>query len=78
MTWNYRVIRKTNTGYDHLDELYAIHEVYYSKDGKPEMVTVEPVGIVGEDYAELCAELAHYTEAFSKPVLNYEDIGNAD
>ena len=73
MTWNYRVVKKTYMG----EALLGIHEVYYT-DGNPEMVTVDPVGITGDDMAELRAELAHYTEAFSKPVLNYEEIPSAN
>ncbi len=74
MTWNYRVVRKTETGYDKLGEYYGIHEVYYDDDGKPEMVTVEPVGIVGDDLLELQEEFVHYLRALLKPVLNYEEI----
>ena len=75
MTWNYRVVRKTETGYDNLGEYYGIHEVYYDDDGNPEMVTVEPVAIVGDTLLELQWEYAHYLRALLKPVLDYDDIG---
>ena len=74
MTWNYRVVRKTNTGYDMLDEYYGIHEVYYDDDGNPEMVTVDPVGIVGDSLLELRQEYVYYLRALLRPVLDYEDI----
>ncbi len=70
MTWNYRVVRKT----DEAEPLYGIHEVYYDSDGKPEMVTVEPVAIVGDSLLELQEEFVHYLRALLKPVLNYEEI----
>lgn len=74
MTWNYRIIKKTNTGYDNLDEYYGIHECYYDSDGVPEMVTVDPVGPAGDTYEELVHDFANMIAAFGKPVLDYEDI----
>jgi len=74
VTWNYRVVKKTNTGYDNLEEYYGIHEVYYSEEGVPEMVTVEPVGPAGDTLEELKQDLAYMLEALKKPVLDYEDI----
>lgn len=74
MTWNYRVVKKSNTGYDNLDEYYGIHEVYYDDDGKPEMVTVDPVGAAGDTLEELKHDLAYMIAALDMPVLNYEDI----
>ena len=78
MTWNYRVIRKTQTGYDNLGEYYGIHEVYYDDDGNPEMVTVEPVGPDGDTYEELVEDISCMIDAFGKATLDYEDIGNAN
>jgi hypothetical protein len=43
MHWNHRVIRSRRNG----EEWYAIHEVYYDDDGKPETYTAEPDGIEG-------------------------------
>ena len=70
MTWNYRVIKKAYMGETSL----GIHEVYYDDDDKPEMVTVEAVGAVGDDLKDLTCELMHMLAALDKPVLNYEDI----
>ncbi len=67
MTWNYRVIRRE-------DEIYAIHEVHYNKDGKPSGVTVEPSWPQGETLEELQRDFEHYQEALQKEVLNYEDF----
>ena len=70
MTWNYRVVKKTYEG----ETLFGIHEVYYDSDGKPDMVTVEPVGIVGDDLTELQREFVYYLRALLRPVLDYEGI----
>ena len=74
MTWNYRVIRKTETGYDNLGEFFGIHEVYYDDDGNPEMVTVEPIGPAGDTFEELLSDVECMVAALKKPVLNYDDI----
>ncbi len=74
MTWSYRVVRKIETGYDNLGEYYGIHEVYYDDDGKPEMVTVDPIGPAGDTLKELKCDLAYMLDALKKPVLDYEDI----
>ena len=66
MTWNYRIIKK--------DVDYSIHEVYYTEDGKPEMVTVEPIAPYGETYIEFLGDFGYYLDAITKPVLNFEDI----
>ena len=70
--WNYRIVKKTYYG----EPLFGIHEVYYSEDGKPEMVTVDPVGPAGDTFEELLSDVEFMVAALTKPVLDYEDIGN--
>jgi hypothetical protein len=43
--------------------------VHYSDNGSLQSRTVDPVGIFGETLEELRQDLAHYLEAFDKPVL---------
>lgn len=74
MTWNYRVVRKQTAD----GEYYGIHEVYYDSDGNPEMVTVEPVAPCGDTLQELVDDMRYYIIAVSRPVLDYEDIGDAN
>ena len=74
MTWNYRVVKKTYMG----DTLFGIHEVYYDDDGNPDMVTVQPVGIVGDDIHELRREYVYYLRALLRPALDYDEIGGDD
>ena len=69
-TWSYRVVKKTSG----CEEFYGVHEVYYTEDGKPEMVTVEAVGPVGDTVKELRQELAYMLRALRMPILDYEDI----
>jgi len=54
MSWNYRIIRhETN------DEVwYAVHEVYYDKDGTLNGWTEDPVRFGGNDREDLLKGLA--------------------
>ncbi|MDC1299899.1 hypothetical protein N8Z24_00170 [bacterium] len=39
-SWNYRIVKKVEDGkWAH----YSIHEVHYDDNGKPEMVSVDPI-----------------------------------
>ena len=68
MTWNYRVI-KTELNYE---EEYSIHEVYYDEDGNPDGVTENSIAPTGGTLEELQADLDHYNEAMSLPVLDFD------
>ena len=72
MTWNFRAVKKAYMG----ETVYGVHEVYYDKDGNPEAVTVDPVGITGDSFDELRKEAVHYIRALCLPVLDYEEIGS--
>ena len=53
MTWNHRVL-----AHEHKGELtFAIHEIFYSDDGIPNMCTENAVGVVGDTLPELSATL---------------------
>lgn len=45
MTWNYRLVECEDSG----RKYWQIREVYYDDEGKPEMVTVDAVGITVDD-----------------------------
>lgn len=64
MTWNYRVIRHGET-----EDFYAVHEVYYDKDGTPHSWSTNPKGAGGSTPEELTAELDRMRVALTKPVL---------
>jgi hypothetical protein len=62
MTWNYRVVRTT----DGEEESFAIYEVYYDDEDRPEARTEQPASPAGETLEELQA----YLRALSEPVLD--------
>jgi len=78
--WNYRIIRRTEHYPDGTTEdYYAIHEVYYAKDGKPRTMTANPVAVVSETPAGIAWHLRKMRRALKEPVLDYEEIvGKAD
>ena len=76
MTWNYRVLQKTDekTG----EETYAIHEVYYHKTGKPEGCTEKATVPMGETPEELQDDMDHYLAALKNTILIYDDLQEAE
>lgn len=73
MTWNYRVFRQT---YKDI-HTYHIYEVYYDKNGKPEMWTDDPVEPGGETLKDLASDLKYMAQALKRPVLEiYNFRGN--
>jgi len=72
MTWNYRVVKKR---YEDTELVFfGIHEVYYDEEGKPNLVTQEPIDVSGESVEDLLDIYETMKEAFRKPVLLYEDF----
>ena len=57
------------------NDYIEIHEVFYDEDGKPVLVTVNGVGVGGNDEAEVMGAMQNYLAAIAKPVMEYEDIG---
>lgn len=68
--WNYRLLRRQT---EHGGQV-AIHEVYYDENGDPRACTKEPVAIAAGEVDRLEEDMELMTEAFEKPVLNYENI----
>lgn len=66
MTWNYRRML--------IDGVYSIREVYYSKEGKPEMYSSFPSDPFGETRDELKKDYDLMASAFDKPILKPEDF----
>jgi hypothetical protein len=71
-TWNYRVIRKSET--ETSPKYLEIHEVYYDDTGKPVSVTMEGITPYADDIDALASELRRMSEALTKPVLDYSDF----
>lgn len=80
MTWNYRVIGRKVEGFGEDDhEELGIHEVYYTRSGKPQMYSESPIPPVGGSIKELRSDLQRMLLALDKPVLTAEDfVGNDD
>ena len=72
--WNYRVVSRTIKTPSETHEFYAIYEVFYSDDDRPNASSVTPTYPCGDSLEELTADMAHYMDALKKPVLRYEDI----
>ena len=75
MTWNYRVISTPYPSEAHEESrTFEVHEVYYHDDGDIHCVTEGSVSPFGETEEEIRADMAHFQEAFNKPILRMEDI----
>ena len=70
MGWNHRVIAKT-----YEDEIFfGIHEVYYNEDGIPDMCTLTPVSVGGNNLQEIVESLNLMRLALVKPILHFTDF----
>lgn len=66
MSWNYRVIRKNNSGMIS----FEIHEVYYDENGKPSAWSENAMAPYGEEtVSELLEDYKMMGAALSKPVF---------
>lgn len=74
MSWNYRILAREYKGFNEIEMTFSIHEVYYNKDGIPEMCTEDAVGVVGECLADLSDTLKWMKKALRKPILSYSDF----
>lgn len=70
MTWDYRVVHKIENG----DEEFAIWEIYYGDDGKPNGYVHGERSPSGETYDEARSDAALMLEAFNKPWIEYSDL----
>jgi hypothetical protein len=77
MTWNYRVIAFEHDG----ETTHALHEVFYTDDGKPDVYTKYPARISWDaagGNAEALLALERMREALAKPVLTPRDFQQKD
>lgn len=73
MSWDYRVVHSV----DHDEDIYQIHEIYYSDSGEIRMWTERPVTPFGNSLNELIHDIALFGEAHEKPVLEKSELPNA-
>ena len=76
MSWNYRVVRLISYNPTTLEPFYgyAIHEVYYGHDDKPEKMSQSDISPGGESRGELAKDWHLYWRALLKPVLVFDSI----
>jgi len=74
MTWNHRVVAREWKGFNEIEVVFGIHEIYYNKDGIPEMCTEDAVSVVGANLAEISNTLLWMKKALKKPILSYSDF----
>jgi len=70
MTWNFRVIRRTDL---HGNHYYTIHEVYTNGSGSIGMWSKDAIHAQGDTLGELKQELEWMLDALKKPVLKEVD-----
>jgi hypothetical protein len=73
MSWDYRVIRTEGEA----GARYAIYEVYYDDEDRPEARTGHPSYPAGETLEELQEDLHSYQAALSQPVLDDALFGSS-
>ena len=71
MTWNYRVMRFT---YSNGTSYFAVHEVYYDKDGAPNAYSAGACEPYGESLEELKSDMSMMLKAFHLPILTESDF----
>lgn len=68
--WNYRLTVQTVHG----EEVWAIRELYYDKDGKVHMWSEHPDHPQGETLGELRDDIVRYTDALNHPALDLDTM----
>ena len=75
MTWNYRIIEHKN--FDGTS-WFAIHEVHYNSQGKPEYCSEGPCSVHGEDTEALITDMQYMMQALKLPPLPYSYFINKE
>ncbi len=80
MTWNYRLVKRHTTNPQSLGGneyyTYAIHEAFYDGKGNVAGITENPIDLSAEHLNDLMISWHMMTEAFGRPILDYETIGD--
>jgi hypothetical protein len=67
--WNHRVLRFEERKYGMEDNYYALHEVYYNEDGKPNGYAQGAETLVSETVEGIKWYLDQFNKALEKPIL---------
>jgi imidazoleglycerol phosphate synthase glutamine amidotransferase subunit HisH len=81
MSWNYVVVRKQSKELEEDDPRqysYYIHEAYYNTDGSLKFMTESEVEPWGDTFEDLKENMSMMTEAFDRPVVDWDDYEEYD
>jgi hypothetical protein len=67
--WQYRLVVKGG--------IYSVYEVALM-DGRPSMVSTEPVVPTGSTFSEVATKVKNYYEAIRLPALDWDKIGTKE
>lgn len=76
--WNYRLVKRVQRVGLNDYVTYGIHETYYNQKGEPNGITERPVEPFGENATEILQCWSMMAEAFTLPILDYEEFVNKD
>lgn len=74
MSWDYRVVHSVDAGEGYSEDVYAIHEVYYTKKKAVKMYSAKPIAVQGESLEDLRNDLIQQAMALDNPVLEQTDL----
>lgn len=77
MYWDYRVVRKVQKygkKKEHRVVSYQIHEATYDSNKKIIFISEDPIYPCGENVEDMMVNWFCLIEAFSKPIIDYDDI----
>jgi hypothetical protein len=83
VSWNYRLVRyEVDDGLGSAETVYAVHEVYYDKAGRPDSLTENPSWPQASNWPAFLRDAAAYQKAWLCPqshILRWpEDFGGAE
>lgn len=70
MSWNHRIVKRSDARGTESGEWFTICEVYYNEDGTNAAHTVDAVGVCGESVESLRWTLEHMLKALDAPILD--------
>jgi hypothetical protein len=76
--WNYRLVKRVQGVGSNDYVTYGIHETYYNQRGEPNGITERPVEPFGENATDALQCWSMMAEAFTKPILDYDEFVNKD
>lgn len=76
--WNYRIVKTIQRIGTEDFISYGIHETYYNQKNEPIGITEKPIEPYGENATEILLSWSQMAEAFTQPILDYDEFVNKD